>query len=55
MSYTKADKLQLLMLCDIYKRLDIQGGFNPDIISAAINTGNLWAIDAEYSMAIGLC
>lgn len=53
MSYTNADKLQLLMLCDIYKELDIQGGFNPDIISTAISTGNLWAIDAEYSMVIG--
>ncbi|MGE6304231.1 YfbU family protein [Serratia liquefaciens] len=53
MGYTKAEKLQLLMLCDIYKKLNIEGGFNPDIISGAISSGNLWAIDVEYSMLIG--
>lgn len=44
MSYSQADKLQLLMMCDIYRALGIENSFNPDVIEEAINTSNYWAI-----------
>ncbi|MGX9359609.1 YfbU family protein [Pantoea ananatis] len=50
MSYTQAEKLQLLMLCDIYKTLGIQNSFDPDLIDEAISTDNTWAIGWQYQM-----
>lgn len=44
MSYSQADKLQLLMLCDIYRELNIENSFNPDVIEEAISTNNYWAL-----------
>lgn len=44
MSYSQAEKLQLLMMCDIYRTLNIKNSFNPDVIEEAINTNNYWAI-----------
>ncbi|EPK8200537.1 YfbU family protein [Morganella morganii] len=44
MSYSQADKLQLLMMCDIYRALGIGNSFNPDVIEEAISTDNYWAI-----------
>ncbi|HHK8149046.1 TPA: YfbU family protein [Serratia marcescens] len=45
MSYTQAEKLQLLMLCDIYEKLEIDNGFDPDVLREAISSNNTWAID----------
>lgn len=49
MSYTQADKLQLLMLCDIHEALGIKNSFDADLIREAVSTDNLWAIDWEAS------
>lgn len=48
MSYTQAEKLQLLMLCDIHRALKIEHSYNPDLIEEAISSDNLWAIGWEY-------
>ncbi|HEI9781988.1 TPA: YfbU family protein [Serratia marcescens] len=48
MSYTQAEKLQTLMLCDIYEKLGIDGDYNPQLIRAALDTDNYWAIGWAY-------
>ncbi|WP_168404943.1 YfbU family protein [Erwinia amylovora] len=48
MSYTQAEKLQILLLCDIHKALNIENSYDPDFISAAIESDNLWSIGWEY-------
>ncbi|MEN7460417.1 YfbU family protein [Pantoea dispersa] len=48
MSYTQAEKLQLLMLCDIYKALGIKNSFDPNLIDEAVSTDNTWAIGWQY-------
>ncbi|HGY2265174.1 YfbU family protein [Morganella morganii] len=48
MSYSQAEKLQILMLCDIYRALDIEDGFNPDVVEQAVSTDNYWALSWEY-------
>ena len=47
MSYSQAEKLQILMMCDIYEKLGIENSYNPEIIRTAIDTGNYWAIEGE--------
>lgn len=48
MKYTQQEKLQILMLCDVYRALGIKHSFDPDIIEEAITSENYWAIDWEY-------
>jgi len=48
MDYTQAEKLQILMLCDIYKALQIKNSFDPNVIQEAISSDNTWAIGWEY-------
>ncbi|MDE9565458.1 YfbU family protein [Xenorhabdus bovienii] len=48
MKYSEAEKLQLLMLCDIYEKSKIQDGIKTNIIREAIDTGNTWAISWLY-------
>lgn len=48
MKYTQQEKLNILMLCEIYRALGIKNSFNPDLIEEAISTDNYWAIDWEY-------
>ncbi|WP_431614287.1 YfbU family protein [Enterobacter asburiae] len=48
MSYSQAEKLQILMMCDIYEKLGIENSYNPEIIRTAIDTGNYWAIEWAY-------
>ncbi|MDJ0030330.1 YfbU family protein [Pantoea ananatis] len=48
MSYTQAEKLQILLLCDIHEALGIKHSYNPDFIKEAVETDNLWAIEWEY-------
>ncbi|MFP1915036.1 YfbU family protein [Lonsdalea quercina] len=48
MKYTQQEKLQTMMLCEIYKALDIQNSFDPDLIREALSTDQYWAIDWEY-------
>ncbi|WP_048780736.1 YfbU family protein [Pantoea vagans] len=48
MKYTQQEKLQILMLCDIYRALGIKHSYDPEIIEDAITSDNYWAIDWEY-------
>ena len=48
MSYSQAEKLQILMMFDIYEKLGIENSYNPEIIRTAIDTGNYWAIEWAY-------
>ena len=48
MKYTQPEKLQLMMLCEIYRALEIENSFDPDILEEAISTDNTWAIDWQY-------
>ena len=48
MKYTQQEKLQTMMLCEIYRALGIQNSFNPDLIEEALSNDQYWAIDWEY-------
>lgn len=45
---TSTEKLTLMMLCDIYDRLEISGEIDHSIIKEAISSGNLWAIERKH-------
>lgn len=49
MNYTQAEKLQILLLCDIHEALNIKNSFDADIIREAVSTNNTWAIEWEAS------
>lgn len=49
MSYSQAEKLQIAMLCEIYRKLNITDSYDPDIIEEAISSQNYWAINWQYS------
>jgi hypothetical protein len=48
MNFTQAEKLQTLMLCDIYEKLGIEDGYNPQLIRSALDTDSYWAIGWAY-------
>ncbi|ENA1760200.1 YfbU family protein [Yersinia ruckeri] len=48
MKYTQQEKLQTMMLCEIYRAMDIQSSFNPDLLEEALSNDQYWAIDWEY-------
>ncbi|MBP2197210.1 YfbU family protein [Pantoea cypripedii] len=48
MSLTQAEKLQILLLCDIHKALGIQNSLDVNFIKEAVETNNLWALEWEY-------
>lgn len=48
MSYTQAEKLQILLLCDIHEALGIENSFDPSLIKQAVESDNLWALEWEY-------
>ncbi|MGK3131142.1 YfbU family protein [Pantoea sp. C8B4] len=48
MKYTQQEKLQTMMLCEIFRALNIKNSFNPDLIDEALSTDQYWAIDWEY-------
>ncbi|MGA8121313.1 YfbU family protein [Rouxiella badensis] len=48
MSYTQAEKLQIMLLCDIHRALGIEDSYDPDVIEEAITTDNNWAIGWKY-------
>ncbi|KKY90269.1 hypothetical protein OA46_04715 [Enterobacter cloacae] len=49
MNYTQAEKLQILLLCDIHEALNIKNSFDADLIREAVSTNNTWAIEWEAS------
>lgn len=48
MKLSDGEKLILTMLCDIYKKLNIDGEVDPEFISNAIFSGDLWAVKRNY-------
>lgn len=46
---TKAEKLIILMLCDIQKELKIDSGIKPEIIEEAIMSGNTWVFEERLN------
>lgn len=48
MNITDGEKLILLMLSELYDRLDVQGEVEPDFIRSAIFSDNLWSIPWKY-------
>ncbi len=49
MKISDSEKLILMMLSDIYDKLKIDGGIDPDFIRNAIYTENTWALRHKYS------
>lgn len=49
MNITDGEKLILLMLSELYERLDIEGEIKPEFIKSAIFSQNLWGIPWKYS------
>ncbi|KQN56736.1 YfbU family protein [Erwinia sp. Leaf53] len=48
MGYTQAEKLQILLLCDIHEALGIQNSYDASFIREAVESENLWALEWEY-------
>lgn len=48
MSYTQAEKIQILLLCDIHEALGIKNSYDASLIKEAVETDNIWAINWEY-------
>lgn len=46
---SNGEKLILVMLCDIYERLGIEGDVEPEFIKSAIYRNHAWAIPWAYS------
>lgn len=49
MTLSDGEKIIIFMLRDIYKHLGINGEIDPDFITSAISSGNLWALRWELS------
>jgi len=49
MKVTDGEKLILLMLSELYKKLEVNGEIEPEFIQSAIFSNNLWAIPWKYS------
>jgi len=48
MELGNAEKLILMMLCNIHEKLDIKGEIDPKFMRSAIQSGNLWGLEWEY-------
>jgi uncharacterized protein YfbU (UPF0304 family) len=48
MSFTQAEKIQMLLLCDIHEALGIKNSYDASLIRHAVETENQWAINWEY-------
>jgi len=49
MRISDGEKLILLMLSELYEKLEIDGEIEPDFIRSAIFSNNIWAIPWKYS------
>ena len=49
MKLSDGEKLILLMLSEIYEKLEIEGSFDADFIASSITTDNTWGIKWKYS------
>lgn len=50
MQPTAVEKLTVLMLCEIFKKLDIKDSFDPDLISEAISSDESWVLAWKYDI-----
>lgn len=50
MQPTVIEQLTVQMLCEIYKKLGINDSFNPDLVSSAIASNDLWVLDLAYDI-----
>lgn len=48
MQLSEAQKLILMMLCDIHAHLKIKDSVDPEFVTAAIHGGHLWALKDRY-------
>src|SRR5260370_39224690 len=49
MKLSDGEKLILVMLCELYKKLGIESTeMNPELVQAAITSGNLWGLRSKY-------
>jgi uncharacterized protein YfbU (UPF0304 family) len=49
MKITDGEKLILLMLSELYDKLNVEGEIEPDFIRSAIFSNNMWSIHWKYS------
>lgn len=49
MVLSNSEKLILIMLSELHKKLEVKGDINPDFVQSAIYSGNLWGLEWEYS------
>lgn len=49
MKPTTIEKLSVLMLCEIYKKLDIQDSFDPKLVAQAVGDDDMWVLGWAYS------
>lgn len=47
--FTHGEKLILMMLRDLYKRLGVDGEIDPDFVSEVLGGGHYWVFEWEYS------
>jgi uncharacterized protein YfbU (UPF0304 family) len=47
-TFSDGERLLTLMLCDIYKRLEVESEIKPDFIAEALYGGHHWALRWEY-------
>ncbi|CRM52772.1 YfbU domain protein [Pseudomonas sp. 31 R 17] len=50
MQPTAVEKLTVLMLCDIYKKLEIKDSFDPELVSQVISSDDMWVLDWKYGI-----
>lgn len=53
MELSSSEKLILMMLCEVYEKLNIKGEIDPEFVKSAILTGNAWGLDWRYSGLVG--
>jgi uncharacterized protein YfbU (UPF0304 family) len=50
MQPTAIEQLTVQMLCAIYKKLEIEDSFDPDLVSSAVASNDLWVLDWAYDI-----
>jgi len=49
---TPTEKLTLLMMCDLFDHLEVNGEIDSSIVREAVISGNVWAIERKYPMLL---
>lgn len=48
LKFSDAEKLNTLMLCDIFKHLEIESDIDPEFVEAAVHGGHFWGLVWKY-------